>query len=318
MAAAILSILGPIFVLIALGYGSVRSGYVEQATVQGIGAFVLRIAMPALILGALIGAPLEATLDRPFLIAYGAGSAAVFAFGYLRARFLAGQRGPVAAMQALGMSCSNSGFMGYPIAAMLLGPVAAATLAKCMIVENLLIIPAALILAELGRGGEGHPLRAATAVAGRLARNPLLVAIAAGIALAALDAALPTWIERSVELLGRTSAPAALFVVGGTLAALPGGGLGDTFWVVLGKLILHPLAVLGLMLLMPGGDPMRLAAALVFASVPMITIYPIIGGQFGQARPCAAALFAATLCAAFTLPLMLAGLDLAGLLELPR
>jgi malonate transporter and related proteins len=315
MAVAVLSVLGPIFALIALGYGAVRSGYVEQSAVGGVGSFVLRLAMPALIVGALTGAPLDSTLDSGFLFAYGAGSLAVFAFGYLRARRFGGMGGAAAAMQALGMSCSNSGFMGYPIAAMLIGPAAAATLAQCMVVENLLVIPLALMLAELGRGGESHPLRAAAGVAGRLARNPLLIAIAAGIALSGFGVALPDWLDRSIALLGGTSAPAALFVVGGTLAALPGGGLRDSAWVVLGKLVLHPAAILGLLLLMPAADPMRLAAGVIFASVPMITIYPIIGGQFGVARSCAAALLAATLAACVTLPLVLAGLNLAGLVD---
>ncbi len=49
------------------------------------------------------------------------------------------------------MSASNSGFIGYPVAAMVLGSPAAMFLALNMLIENLLIIPLALTLAELGR-----------------------------------------------------------------------------------------------------------------------------------------------------------------------
>lgn len=54
----------------------------------------------------------------------------------------------------LGMSFSNSGFVGYPIALQILGPPAAAALAMCMIVENVLMFPLALVLA-VPRGVEG-------------------------------------------------------------------------------------------------------------------------------------------------------------------
>ena len=48
----------------------------------------------------------------------------------------------------------------------------------------------------------------------------------------------------------------ALFVVGGTIAALRRGDLGlEIAPIVLGKLVLHPLAVTGAFLLVPGVPP---------------------------------------------------------------
>lgn len=45
------------------------------------------------------------------------------------------------AIMALGVSVSNSGFVGYPIALTVLGEQAAVALALGMLVENLLMIP---------------------------------------------------------------------------------------------------------------------------------------------------------------------------------
>jgi malonate transporter and related proteins len=59
-----------------------------------------------------------------------------------------------------------------------------------------------------------------------------------------------------------------------------------------------------------------LATGLIFAAVPMITIFPIIGARFGEERPCAAALTAATLAAFLTVPLVLASLAATGLVAL--
>ena len=317
MLAAVASVTVPIFAVIALGFAAVRSRYVDAGMVRALGGFVLRIAMPALIFGALAGAPLGDTLRPGYIAGYGAASLAVFGFGYLWARRARGAEGAAAAMQALGMACTNSGFMGYPIAALVIGPTATVVLANNLLVENFLIIPGALVLAELGRTTGRGPAAAAARVASGLARNPLVIAIAAGSLVAALGLPLPGWIDRPVALVGGVAAPLALFVIGGTVAGLPRGTLpAGTARVVAGKLVLHPLAVLGALLLAPGVDPLLLATGLLFAAMPMITIYPIIGAQFGEERACAAALLAATVASSATVPLVLVALETAGLVAL--
>jgi hypothetical protein len=54
----------------------------------------------------------------------------------------------LAALQGLGASASISMFVSCPIAVQVIGPVAGVALALCMLVENLLEIPAALALAD--------------------------------------------------------------------------------------------------------------------------------------------------------------------------
>jgi predicted permease len=88
--------------------------------------------------------------------------------------------------------------------------------------------------------------------------------------------------------------------------------------VVAGKLLLHPLAVLAMLLMVPGLDPLLVATGVIFASVPMITVYPIIGAEYGEERATAAALLAATLAAIVTVPLTLVALEAAGFLTLAR
>jgi predicted permease len=223
-------------------------------------------------------------------------------------------------MQALGMSCTNRGFLGFPIAALAVGPAAATVFAQNLLIENLVIIPAALVLAELGRGGAGRPpVAVAAGLAASLARNPLILAILAGIATAALGLPVPAWIDRPVAMLAGTAAPVALVVIGGTIATLPRAALPPgTLRVVAGKLLLHPLAVLAMLLMAPGLDPLLVATGVIFASVPMITVYPIIGAEYGEERATAAALLAATLAAIVTVPLTLVALEAAGFLTLAR
>ncbi|PMR67488.1 AEC family transporter [Halomonas heilongjiangensis] len=312
----ILSITTPIFLLIGAGYLAMGTRLINREQMQGVATFVLYFALPALVIRALTQNPLDEVFQPHYLLAYGLGSLAVFAFALLLT--LALQRKPLSegAIHALGMAASNSGFVGYPVAAMVLGTSPAAVfLALNMLIENLLIIPAALILAEAGRQSGAGIVTAARKTFVRLARNPILIGLALGLLLAVTETAPPRPLAQVVDMLANAAGPAALFVIGGTLFGLQVRGmLGDVGQIVGGKLILHPLAVLGFFLLMPQTDPMLLAGALLFACAPMISVYPLLGQRYGMAGVSAAALMVGTLAAFVTLNLAIGLMNSYGLL----
>lgn len=312
----ILAITTPIFLLIGAGYLAMGTRLVNREQLQGVATFVLYFALPALIIRALTQNPLDQVLHTPYLLAYGLGSVAVFAFALLLTLGLQRKSLSEGAMHALGMSASNSGFIGYPVAAMVLGSSPAAILmALNMVIENLLIIPAALILAEAGRQSGAGIVTVARKTLVRLVRNPILIGLAAGLALAVTDTSLPGPLAQVIDMLASAAGPAALFVIGGTLFGLQVRGMvNDVGQIVTGKLILHPLAVLGLFLLMPSADPVLLAGALLFSCAPMVSIYPLLGHRYGMAGVSAAALMVATLAAFVTLSLAIWLMNSAGLL----
>ena len=315
----ILAITTPIFLLIAAGFVAMGTRLMNREQMQGVATFVLYFALPALVIRALTHNPLDEVFQPQYLLAYGLGSLAVFAFALLLTLKLQHKPLNEGAIHALGMSASNSGFIGYPVAAMVLGTSPAAVfLALNMLIENLLIIPMALILAEAGRQSGAGVATAARKTFIRLVRNPVLVGLALGLLLALTETTLPRPLAQVIDMLANAAGPAALFVIGGTLFGLKVQGmLGSVSQIVVGKLILHPLAVLGLFLLMPETDPMLLAGALLFACAPMISVYPLLGQRYGMAGVSAAALMAATLTAFVTLSLGIWLMDLANLLP-PR
>ncbi|MNZ80378.1 putative transporter YfdV [compost metagenome] len=306
----ILTITTPIFLLIGLGFLAARSGLLGREQIRGIGSFVIHFALPALMLHALATRPIAEVLNGGYLLAYGGASLAVFALGFALSRWLRRDSLSGSALSALGMSGSNSGFIGYPVAAMVIGPLAALPMALCMLVECLLVIPLALILAETERQG-GSPGRLALEIARRLAKNPLLIAILGGLALSLLELRLPVIVLRPIEMLAQASAPAALFVIGATLYGLrPGGMLADVVQITLGKLVLHPLAVALAFALVPGIDPQLRIAGLLIASAPMFSIYPLIGQPYGLESRCAAVLVVATALSFISLSVTLASVTL--------
>lgn len=300
------ALITPIFVLIGIGFAAVRLKLVPDSLVQSLGFFVLNFALPALILDALLAQDLQQTLNWSYIAAYAAGSLAVFAVVLALLRAL-DKPLPHAAIAALGGCASNSGFVGFPVASLALGAPALTALPLSMLVENILIIPLALGLAELGLQEGQTPANVLRKTLRRLSRTPLILAILLGAVLSAAGLRLPGPLATALDMMADASIASALFVVGGTLAGLRAASLAsDLPVIVAGKLVLHPLAVAGAFLAIGGVPPGLMAAGIVLAASPMLTIYPILGARFGYERTGAAALLAATTLSFVTLAAVLA------------
>lgn len=311
---AVLSITAPIFILIGLGFFSARIALVNRDQVRGMGTFVIYFALPSLVFKALAERSLSEVLNGPYLAAYAMASLSLFGIGLLLARRWRGLDLSSSAILTMGMAVPNSGFVGYPIAVMVIGPTAALAMALGMLVENLLMIPLALAIAEAGRqDGQGWTVVRETAL--RLLRNPLIIAIVLGLGMSLLELRLPVVPARVIEMLAAASAPVALFVIGATLNGMKAGGMAaDLAQTSIGKLILHPLLMFAALSLVPGVDPMLMVAGVLFASAPMLSVFPILGQRFGLEERCAAALVGCTVLAFFSISGLLALLRWQGLL----
>lgn len=303
---AIAGITGPIFIIIALGYWVRLRGWFDAGGIRALGQFVITFALPAMIFRALTRQSFADVVDLHYLLAYGLGSLLALATGVLFALYLAGHDFRLSTLFGVGMSMSNSGFIGFPIVSQLLGAKAGIALAMTMLVENALIFPLALILLESHSAagqGPGYLLRQ---VVGRLAHSPLVISISAGVACSLLGLALPTALNKVLELLAQASVALSLFVIGGSLVGLKTRGIVlKVSPIVLGKLVLHPLLIFLLLhFLLPVPGWLQLAAVL-FACAPMMSIYPILGQKYGHEGMCAATLLAATLMSFFSISTML-------------
>ncbi|PRY67348.1 AEC family transporter [Halomonas ventosae] len=311
----ILAITLPIFLLIGAGFTAARTGLLSRDNMQGVGTFVMYLALPSLIIRALTEHPLAEVFNPTYLLAYGLGSLATFLLGLALSMGLRGKRLDAGAIHALGMSASNSGFIGYPVALMAIGPPAAIFMALNMVVETMFIIPTALILAEVSRQNGNGVGQVARQTLARLTRNPVLIGLLIGMLLALTGLRLPGPMARAVSMLADAAGPAALFTIGGMLHGLKVRGMAmDVGQVVLGKLLLHPLVVLGAFLLLPDPDPMLIAGAMLFACAPMISVYPLFGKQYGQGDTSAAGLMVSTLASFVTISLVIWLLTQFGLL----
>ncbi|BCU06116.1 AEC family transporter [Allochromatium tepidum] len=302
---AILAVTAPIFLLIALGFAAVRRAWMPREGAVAMSRYALLFALPALLFDTLSKRSLDSILVPDFLLVYVSASLITYGIGVLLAS-IARRTSPLDnAFYGMGLSMSNSSYIGYPLVAQLLGDPALIAVVMAILTEVLIILPLTLILTEFHRErGRGSVLRTLGRVLRTVGTNPILPAIAAGLAFAALGWRLPAPIGRTIELLAGSAAVVALFAIGGSLAGQRvRGALGPATAIATGKLVVHPLVAFGMLMLVPTLDPTLGQAALILAGLPMVTIYPLIAQRYDQGEIPATALVITTLPAFVTLNL---------------
>lgn len=296
----VIGVTGPIFALVGLGYLVTRLGSFGPADLRALGRYVVTLALPALIFRAVTAGDLAAVIDPAYLGAYIGGSLATLAIGYGLGR-RAGLGGSASTFQAMGMACANSGFIGYPILLIALPAAADSVLALNMIAENLVVIPLILVLAEASRGGGTRLFGTLWRVLG----NPIVLALVAGLVVALTPLAVPAVLVQAIDLVARSSAAVSLIVIGGTLVGVPLRGGRRIAVVVVGKLVLHPLAVAACFAALAAAgvavDPAMMAAGVLAAAMPAMGVYPILAAQYGEGAPAAVAMLAMTVAAFFSI-----------------
>ncbi len=302
----ILTITGPIYLSIGLGFMATRSGMFSKVDGQVLGRFVLNFALPAMLFNALSQRNFAEVLNPNYLLAYGVGSLTALGVGFGVWRVWRKKPLTEAGMVAMGVSCSNSGYVGYPILLQFLGPAAGVGLALTVLIENLITIPLALSIADSGEATHASWRHMIWTSVKRMAKLPMMQAIVVGFLFSMLGWHLPEVLSKTVNLFAASTAAIALFVNGGSLVGMRvWGSIREVGWIALGKLVLHPLAV-GVMLMVVGPiEPSLKISAVLLAGRPMLGIYPLLAQRHGQEGFCAAALLVTTVASFFTISFIL-------------
>lgn len=302
----ILTITGPIYITIALGFITTRGGLFNKIDMKVFGKFVINLALPAMLFKALAEHPFMEILNLSYLFVYAGASLLAIAGGYFWARKIAHFRTTKSVIYAMGMCSSNSGFVGYPILLLTLPSVAGVVLALNMTVENLLVIPLLLVLAEHSKNHSSKWYKVLGKSLSKLVSNPLIISLAAGVTVSLMGLKIPEAISRSINLFAMASGGISLFVIGGTLVGLSMRGSAlKVMPIVIGKLIFHPLAIVVMVLVLPLlnmtplGPSLKVAAVLM-AAMPMMSIYPILAQAYDFEELAATTLLIATIMSFFT------------------
>jgi malonate transporter len=271
----------PFFALIFCGYGAGRFRLLSEASIAGVNAFVFYFALPAFIFNLLATSPLADVANGPFIAAYLGTGLVVFAAAAVLGRLLFGVRRSEASLQGSAAVLGNTGYMGIPLVAAAFGDRAAIPLVLGLTLEATVLIPLSIVLVEAQKGPDAGWFRLLGSVVRSMARNPIIIAIFAGLLVSATGVGLPTPVENFTDLLGRAAGPCALFALGATLTGFPiSTGIGEVSYMTFFKLLVHPAAIWFATTRLFDVDPLWASVAILGAALPVAANVFIVAKQY--------------------------------------
>lgn len=309
---SVLSVTVPFFALIVMGYVAVKWQWLPLTAIPGLNAYVLFFALPSLLFRFGASTPITKLIDPSMALIYAVSGLAVVILTI--ALTLAPRiNWENASFGALVAASSNSGFMGMPMLLALLGPAAAAPIIITLVIDMVLISSTGIVLSQF-HGPEGSSMRAAFKRSIKsLASNPMPWSVLLGGAFSAMEWQLLAPVAKTVELLGVSASPVALFTIGAVLgrssvlaarsplnsaaavvtvtlppvppaAALALDYAGDVWLIAAMKLFLHPLlvSVVGIAAYQLGApvDPFALKVIVLVAALPSASNIALLSERF--------------------------------------
>ena len=202
-----------LFIIVVLGYVLCKLGYMGSKFDQKLSSIVIDVTCPALILSSVMGEELpDRTLILPLL---GVGFLTYFillVFGFWVPRLITKNRDSQG-MIGFALMFANVGFIGYPIVSSIFGPKSVFYAALLNMPNTFFIFTAGVMLVK----GE-YSIKSLNP---KVLFSPAMVAAFAAALLVALNVRTPELIAKPVTMVGNITVPAALMVIGSSMARLP-------------------------------------------------------------------------------------------------
>ncbi len=276
LAAAIMSeilrLILPFFGLLFLGYGAGRLRRISEEGLAGLTFFVTFLAMPALFFRLVAEAPLADAGGWTFVLTTTFSTYCAFAIAFSVGALTNGGQITQGTIQGLVGSYSNIAMLAPALVLPAFGAAAALPMALIFSFDNALVVVTAPLMMTLGGTMRGDPAELTQKIARQALLNPLVIATILGLVFALSGLHLPDAVDSVFAMLGGAAAPAALFVVGVSLAGRTVDKLPPELPVLIGiKLIAHPLIVYLLLSWVGDFDPVWVHAAVLMAALPPAT-----------------------------------------------
>ena len=270
----------PMCLVMALGYGTRRLGWLRREEISTINKIAFRIFLPCLLYYNIYCSDLSGSFD-PLLMAYAVGGVLLtfgLALGYtLLTEKLPERRGVL----IQGMFRSNYVIMGIPVATALLGADQLGTVSILIAVIVPLFNMLAVVVLEVFRGQKPKPLH----ILGQIAKNPLVIGSVLGILTLVAGIRLPHILEQTIQSVSAIASPLQLFLLG---AFFQFSGLKtyrrELVTVSISKLIVSPGLFLGLGALLGFRDAAFVSLLGVFASPTAVNSFTMAQQMGGDAE----------------------------------
>ena len=229
----------PLIALIGLGWLCRRRGFIGPAAARELTLFVVWLALPSLLFEAIANASLRELWQPQFVVACGVSMIVPFVVvTWWQPKSLDFVD---RCLDGFGATYANSGFIGIPLSALLLGKDALIPATIMVLMTAVLVFAVGIVLLEIGGGTAASPMASVRKAGRAVARNPLVLATVLGMAWSAIGVPMPEAPHRVLALLAGAAGPCALVSIGALLAEpAPPGQAVSIAPVVIAKLVLQP------------------------------------------------------------------------------
>ena len=208
-----LQVMVVLFIIVVLGYALCKLGYMGEDFDRKLSSIVVDVTCPLLILSSVMGESLpDRTLILPLLGVGFLTYVLLLVFGFFVPRLIAADRDDQG-MIGFALMFANVGFIGYPIVSSIFGAKAVFYAALLNMPNTFFIFTAGVMLVK----GE-YSVRKLNL---KLLFSPAMIAAFVAALLVALDVHTPEIVARPVTMVGNITVPAALMIIGSSMARLP-------------------------------------------------------------------------------------------------
>lgn len=209
-------IVAPVFGLILIGYALARFGVLSQSAGDGLAEFVFTAAVPALLFRMMVTADTaEGASPLSLWGAYYFSAAICWVLATLATRHILRRSARDAASISMGSTFGNIVMLGIPLAIDRFGTEAATPIAIIISISSPLMWFAATVQVEMAT--ERGAMTWRDQIKGlllSLAKNPLIIGLAAGLLWRATGLGLHPIPDKMISLLGQAAIPGSLVALG--------------------------------------------------------------------------------------------------------
>lgn len=208
-----LEVMVMLFTMVILGYAACKLGYMGNKFDKKLSSIVVDITCPLLVLSSVMGDEMP---DRSLILPLvGVGFLTyiiLLVFGFWVPRFISKNHDDQG-MIGFSLMFANVGFIGYPIVASIFGPKAVFYAALLNVPNTFFIFTAGVMLVK----GE-YSIRQFNP---KVLLSPALIGAFIAALLVAFGVHTPEMIARPITMVGNITVPAALMIIGSSMARLP-------------------------------------------------------------------------------------------------
>ena len=233
-----LEVMVMLFTMVILGYAACKLGYMGDKFDKKLSSIVVDITCPLLVLSSVMGDEMP---DRSLILPLvGVGFLTyiiLLVFGFWVPRFISKNHDDQG-MIGFSLMFANVGFIGYPIVASIFGPKAVFYAALLNVPNTFFIFTAGVMLVK----GE-YSIRQFNP---KVLLSPALIGAFIAALLVAFGVHTPEMIARPITMVGNITVPAALMIIGSSMARLPLReiiGSGKVYATSFLRLVIVPLSV---------------------------------------------------------------------------